>query len=1173
MALMAYKKSPCYAGTLYSSVPAASTDESFPRKFTIMCYSSFYRSLMGGLVLLLGVRPGVGQDVITETAREIPIAYEADVVVVGGTTGAVAAAIAAAEHGASVFLAAPRPYLGEDVCGTLRMWLQGGEQPQSELEKKLFDVAPHLPLLAGRLQASYQTDVPSDPKHHDTDPPSRLTDTKFSSAVDQSVQYNDDVTITADLGGNKRVKELHLLVYQRSGEFEVADMQVWTSPNGKVWRDLGSVKNPSLASGGYEQDPIDIKLIIKQPCSHIKIKVRKTEAAERMLLGELIINEDRPIVEDDLIRQPPTPMQIKIALDQALIDAGVKFLYGSPVTDVLRDDDGELAGIVMANRAGRQAVTAKIIIDATMRASVARIAGAKCKPFPSGPQPFQRIVVGGEPKSDPAMSVKKASVQFVSKEGPHDVFVYSLQLPMKDGSFASFSEAEQIARDLTFDAALVDESDCLFQVPPDPIVSDAPLAAEHFDPDTLPLAACRPAQIDRLYVLGGSADVSRPAAKQLLRPLNLMRLGKRIGRAAVEGANEIPEAKQLSVAAATAGDTDSFIEVREFLQGVRPTDRDRPTVASPQRSLPILGKYDVVVVGGGTGGVPAAIGAGRRGSKTLLIEYQDHLGGVGTLGLISSYYHGYRKGFSAEVDRAVSEMGGPKRKGGWNPVTKREYWRRQSRESGCEIWFSTLGCGTLLSGESVVGVVVATPHGRGAVLAKTVVDATGNADVAAAAGAETITTSAEHVAMQGTGLSPRALGTGYTNTDYSFSDESDPVDQWRMIVSARRKYKSSYDVSTFIDSRERRRIVGEVFITPLDLINGRTYRDTISLHQSNFDTHGYTVHPIFLINFPDKKQMTVPVPYRALLPKALDDILVTGLGISAHRDAMPILRMQACIQNQGYAAGVAAAMAAEEDTSPRSIDLHGLQKHLIEIGSLGSDVLDANDSPDPTPEQVAAAVRSVVHDYQGLAIVLDQPDVALPQLREAYAETSSAEQRLVYANILGMLGDATGSRTLIDEIEAAQWDQGWNFRGMGQFGGSISRLDSHIIALGRSGAKDALPSILAKLAELDASKEFSHHRAVALALEAIADRRAASPLAELLSKEGIMGFAITEIDSDNRTSANEHRSQPLREIILARALYRCGDHDGTGRRILETYAKDLRGLFAKHAHAVLEAQD
>ena len=58
--------------------------------------------------------------VIVESAREIPVAFKADVAIVGGSTWAVSAAVAAAEEGARVFLAAPRPYLGEDLCATLR---------------------------------------------------------------------------------------------------------------------------------------------------------------------------------------------------------------------------------------------------------------------------------------------------------------------------------------------------------------------------------------------------------------------------------------------------------------------------------------------------------------------------------------------------------------------------------------------------------------------------------------------------------------------------------------------------------------------------------------------------------------------------------------------------------------------------------------------------------------------------------------------------------------------------------------------------------------------------------------------------------------------------------------------------------------------------------------------
>ena len=61
---------------------------------------------------------------VRESAREIPVAYDVEVVVLGGGTGAVSAAAAVA--GARVFLAAPYPYLGENMTATLRLWLEEG---------------------------------------------------------------------------------------------------------------------------------------------------------------------------------------------------------------------------------------------------------------------------------------------------------------------------------------------------------------------------------------------------------------------------------------------------------------------------------------------------------------------------------------------------------------------------------------------------------------------------------------------------------------------------------------------------------------------------------------------------------------------------------------------------------------------------------------------------------------------------------------------------------------------------------------------------------------------------------------------------------------------------------------------------------------------------------------
>ena len=568
-------------------------------------------------------------------------------------------------------------------------------------------------------------------------------------------------------------------------------------------------------------------------------------------------------------------------------------------------------------------------------------------------------------------------------------------------------------------------------------------------------------------------------------------------------------------------------------------------VTESARDIPVAGDVDVVVVGGSTGG-------------------------VGTLGMITKYYHGYRGGFTAEADKGTEAIGARV----WG-IGKAEYWRRANREAGADIWFGCLGCGALVEGGVVRGAIVATPAGRGVVLAKTVVDATGNADVAAAAGAETSYTSGEHVGVQGAGLPPITLGAGYTNTDYMFADDTDVVDFWHLFVYARGKFADAYDLGQLVDTRERRRIVGDVTLTPMDMILDRTWPDTVSMHQSDFDSHGFTVHPIFLLRPPGREGMTVYVPLRALVPKGLDGILVTGLGASAHRDAVPVIRMQPDVQNQGYAAGVIAATAAASAASVRNADLAGVQQHLVQIGCLPKEVLGHKDSFPLPKERVAEAVRNVEKGHQELAVILSQPETALPLLRQAYAK-ADGDARLAYAHILGMMRDPTGAETLAAAVRSAgAFDKGWNYVGMGQYGMSISPLDSYIIALGRTRDPGALEPILEKVALLDASKEFSHHRACAMALEALADKRAARPLADLLAKPGMTGYATTTVDEARRIAAvgggteTRPRNDSLRELVVARALYRCGDHDGVGRKVLERYAADLRGHYARHARAVL----
>ena len=944
---------------------------------------------------------GAAPPTVVESARQIPVAYEVDVAVAGGSTGAVAAAVAAAEKGARVFLAAPRPYLGEDMCATMALWLEAGETPSSSLARRLF-----------------------------------------------------------------------------AGE------------------------NP---------------------------------------------------------RRPFRPMQIKKTLDEALLAANVRFLYSTYVTDVLTDRQGKPAGVVIANRAGRQAVLAKVIIDATERGAVARMAGAKFAAFPAGPQTFRRVVIGGEPKPREGVTARKTGLAFQVEPDPKapvqtapakaEIVEYTLRIHMTDGSYASYAQAEQTARDLTSTGGELANTEQLFQVPPQRMKGARSGS----------LAAFRPAGVARVYVLGGTADVSREEAAKLLRPVAYIEAGLQVGAAAAE---EAKSAAAPAGAVLRAGRKPSRAsgDVKETLAGVRSMGEKSATVPSPARALPVLGTYDVVVVGGGTGGAPAGIAAARQKARTLVLEYLSGLGGVGTFGLISNYYWGFRGGFTKEVPGERN----------WDPLQRAEWWRRTLREAGAEIWFGVLGCGTFVEGNRVAGVVVATPEGRGVVLAKTVIDATGNSDIAAAAGAKTMQTDSSELAQQGTGLPRMRLGARYTNTDFTIADETDMLDIWHLMVYAKNKYADEFDIGQLVDSRERRRIVGDFTMTILDQMNARTYPDTISIAYSNFDTHGYTVDPYLLLEHPERKGFTVRIPYRCLLPQGLDGILVTGLGISMHRDAVPLTRMQADVQNQGYAAGLAAATIARTGGGTRGLDVRALQRQLAAIGIVPESVLTERDSYPIPDDKVADAVAA-----RQVAVILARPEVSSPLLRQAYHKAASEADKLAYAHILAVLGDATGLDTLIAAMNEKAWDKGWNYTGQGQFGQSLSAVDSLIVAMGRTLDRRALDAILRKAALLDASAEFSHHRAVALALESLADPAAAGPLEALLSKPGIMGNAITTVDSARQRSGpdpndNTTRSISIRELDLARALFRCGDHNGLGRKILTQYSQDLRGHVARHARAVLE---
>jgi hypothetical protein len=1007
-----------------------------------------------------------------------------------------------------------------------------------------------------------------------------LNDGKWGTAFTESVQYDEDVTFLMDLGEKQEICRLHVMFFQGPRSYEIETIDFHASDDGEHWVPLATIKNDKLDQGSFVHSAIHMSCEVASSARYVRCLARKTARAQRMLIGEIIIEGPAEQHQRQGLRVT-TPMQVKRTLDQALLDAGVPFLYTCYTTELLRDAAGKPAGIVMANRAGRQAVKAKVIIDATDRAWVARMTDAVFQPYPAGPQTFKRVVVGGTERSGAGVRSRRIRLRrpiggrspiaygtggWATKyntpmaESHAEITEYTLTIPMTGGAFASFAEAEQVARDRTFHPQLVDESEVLFQVPPDPMRGETSLSGPWPGAANADLDAFRPQGVERMFVLGGCADVPRDAAAELIRPLQLMSVGRRIGAAAAEEAQAVPRLAGVHVPGATAPLAVSG-DVGEALDGLRPTGPQPPTLPAPARSIPVLGAFDVVVIGGGTGGAPAGIGAARQGAKTLVVEYLHGLGGVGTTGLIGIYCAGYRKGFTEETEAGIEQIGAPS-----YVIGKREWWRREIRKAGGDIWFGALGCGALVEDGKVKGAVVVTPQGRGVVLCHTIVDGTGHADVAAAAGAECMYTGGRHIALQGAGLPQAEPGATYINTDWTFIDESDMIDVWSAYVAAKEKYPRAYDLGQLIDTRERRRIIGDYVLTPLDIVNQRTFPDTVGISNGGrLDKHGYTVHPFFMIN--NWRGGMTYTPYRCLLPKGLDGILVIGLGLSAHCDAIPSVRMQPGVQNLGYAAGVAAAMAAKATVPTRAIDLKSLQAHLVSNGCLTPAVLKHDDSFPLPDSQVAAAVRELaVKDYSGLGAIMAAEDRAVPLMRKAYHDAATpAEGKLRCAHVLGMLGDATGIETLVAKIRSTkEFDEDR----IDTYFPWVTWLDSYLIALGRTRGARALSPLLEKLELLGEGKgsRVSHYRALALALEALGDRAAARPLGETMKRLEIQGMAVTETAG---LTPEKRGKTGQRDLTLARVLYRLGDHEGIGERILQQYARDIRGHYARHAKAVL----
>ncbi len=171
----------------------------------------------------------------------------------------------------------------------------------------------------------------------------------------------------------------------------------------------------------------------------------------------------------------------------------------------------------------------------------------------------------------------------------------------------------------------------------------------------------------------------------------------------------------------------------------------------PKKEIPVAEEVDVIVAGGGIAGVAAAVAAARSRAEVLLIERNGFLGGVAAAGLMASIGNRFFadngklvvRGIALEMVERLVDKGGTSAK--WksplvpkipfDPEILKLILIEMMEEADAKIYFHTVVSDIIMSEGRLEGLIVESKSGREAILGKTVVDATGDADVASKTGA------------------------------------------------------------------------------------------------------------------------------------------------------------------------------------------------------------------------------------------------------------------------------------------------------------------------------------------------------------------------------------------------------------------------------------------------------